>query len=194
MKYLLTISFIVISLLSCNKTERKENQEITNITSTKMKPTSAIYDIKINSLTGKPINLNDFKGKKLLFVNVASECGYTPQYKDLQQLHETYKDKLVIIGVPCNQFGEQEPGNAQEIQQFCSKNYGVDFLITEKVDVKGENQHPLYHWLTSKEINGRIESTVKWNFQKYLIDENGEIINFFNSEIKPLSTDIIDKL
>ena len=174
--------------------EKKDKKEKSNETTIAIKPTASIYDININDLNGNAINLNNFKGKKILFVNVASECGYTPQYKDLQQLHETYKEKLVIIGVPCNQFGEQEAGNATEIQQFCSQNYGVDFLLTEKVDVKGVNQHPLYYWLTSKELNGFGDSTVKWNFQKYLIDENGSIINFFNSAIKPLSTEIIDKI
>ena len=194
MKKILIIHFILISFISCKQMQKKDKKEKSNETTIAIKPTASIYDININDLNGNAINLNNFKGKKILFVNVASECGYTPQYKDLQQLHETYKEKLVIIGVPCNQFGEQEPGNATEIQQFCSQNYGVDFLLTEKVDVKGANQHPLYYWLTSKELNGFGDSTVKWNFQKYLIDENGSIINFFNSAIKPLSTEIIDKI
>src|SRR5680860_80482 len=137
----------------------------------------SIYDISINSLMGEKIDLNEFKGKKILFVNVASKCGFTPQYTDLQKLHDTYGDKLVLIGLPCNQFGEQESGTAEEIESFCTKNYGVDFLMTEKIEVKGENQHPLYQWLTKKENNGVESSTVKWNFQKYLVDEEGQYLS-----------------
>ncbi|MDT8418772.1 MAG: glutathione peroxidase, partial [Lutibacter sp.] len=144
-----------------------------------MKPTSSIYDISINGLTGEKIDLSTFKGKKILIVNTASECGFTKQFADLQKLHEKYQDKLVVIGVPCNQFGGQEPGNAQEIQSFCQVNYGVTFLMTEKVDVKGETQHSLYQWLTKKELNGVKSSSVKWNFQKYLIDEQGNLINYY---------------
>ncbi len=160
---------------------------------TQIKPTN-MYDIAINSLTGEKIDLNQFKGKKILFVNVASECGFTPQYKDLQKLHETYKDKLVVIGLPCNQFGEQESGTTAQIKSFCEKNYGVDFLMTEKIDVKGENQHPLYTWLTQKEMNGVMNSSVKWNFQKYLVDEKGNLIDVFYSITEPLSEKIVKHL
>lgn len=149
-----------------------------------------IYDIKINSLQGKLIKLSDFNGKHILFVNVASKCGFTPQYKELQKLHESYKDKLVVIGVPCNQFGHQEPGSAFEIQEFCEVNYGVDFLITEKIDVKGSKQHPLYKWLTGKNLNGHKNSNVKWNFQKYLVDPKGNLVDYFYSTTKPLSKKI----
>ena len=154
------------------------------------KPSKSIYDIKINSLQGQSIDLSKFKGKKLLFVNVASKCGFTPQYRELQKLHETFKNDLVVIGVPCNQFGKQEPGNSEEIQEFCQINYGVSFLITEKIDVKGPNQHPLYEWLTTKAINGRQNSTVKWNLQKYLVDENGSFLDFFYSITKPFNSRI----
>lgn len=159
-----------------------------NISSDKM--AVSIYDIEINSLKGEPIDLSAFKGKKILFVNVASECGFTPQYAELEKLYETYQDKLMVIGVPCNQFGGQEPGDADQIQQFCSANYGVTFLITEKVDVKGENQHPLYAWLTSKELNGAKSSTVKWNFQKYLVDEEGHFMDYYYSITTPMSDKI----
>ncbi|GAA4242869.1 glutathione peroxidase [Winogradskyella damuponensis] len=156
--------------------------------------TQSLYDIKINSLQGKPINLQQFKGKKMLFVNVASKCGFTSQYKDLQHLQDTYKDTLIIIGVPCNQFGKQEPGTPNEIQEFCKINYGVTFLITEKIAVKGENQHPLYAWLTKKSLNGKQNSTVKWNFQKYLIDDNGEFLNYYYSITSPTSSRLIKYL
>lgn len=153
-----------------------------------------LYDIKINSLQGKPIQLGDFANKFILFVNVASKCGFTPQYKELETLSTTYKENLVVIGVPCNQFGKQEPGNASEIQEFCEVNYGVSFLITEKIDVKGENQHPLYAWLTSKSLNGKKSSSVKWNFQKYLVDKNGTLIDYYFSITKPMSSKITNHL
>jgi glutathione peroxidase len=153
-----------------------------------------LYDIKINSLQGKPIHFSEFKNKHILFVNVASKCGFTPQYEDLEKMNQTYKDKLVIIGVPCNQFGKQEPGNASEIQQFCEVNYGVSFLMTEKIDVKGDNQHPLYDWLTEKNLNGKKSSSVKWNFQKYLVDKNGELIDYYFSITNPTSSKITNHL
>ena len=153
-----------------------------------------IYNIEINSLQNTPILLSDFKGKYILFVNVASKCGFTPQYKDLEELHKTYKDKIVVIGVPCNQFGKQEPGSSSEIEEFCEVNYGVSFLITEKIDVKGKNQHPLYTWLTSKKFNNKKSSSVKWNFQKYLVSPEGELVDYYFSITKPLSSKIIKHL
>jgi len=153
-----------------------------------------IYNIEINSLQNPPIHLSDFKGKYILFVNVASKCGFTPQYKDLEELHKTYQDKIVVIGVPCNQFGKQEPGYSSEIEEFCEVNYGVSFLITEKIDVKGENQHPLYAWLTSKKLNNKKNSSVKWNFQKYLLSPKGELVDYYFSITKPLSSKITKHL
>ncbi|NRB61201.1 MAG: glutathione peroxidase [Winogradskyella sp.] len=151
---------------------------------------SSLYDVEINSLQGQPINLSEFEGKYILFVNVASKCGFTSQYKDLQKLYENYMDKLVVIGVPCNQFGNQEPGTSHEITQFCELNYGVTFLMTEKIDVKGSNQHPLYKWLTTRALNGKANSSVKWNFQKYLINKNGQLIDHFYSITRPSSSRI----
>ena len=150
----------------------------------------SIYDITINALNGKPISLLEFKGKKILFVNVASECGFTKQYKDLQALSDKYQDELVVIGSPCNQFGKQEPGDASIIQEFCEVNFGVKFLLTEKIDVKGSKQHPLYKWLTSKDLNGKKSSRVKWNFQKYLVDDSGHLIDYYFSITKPISSKI----
>ena len=150
----------------------------------------SIYDIAINDISGNPIDLNTFKGKHILFVNVASECGFTPQYAGLEELHKQFKEGLVVIGLPCNQFGGQESGTEKEIQQFCSKNYGVSFLLTEKIEVKGEGKHPLYKWLTDKKINGKSSSSVKWNFQKYIVDEKGEFVNYFYSTTKPMSSKI----
>ena len=150
----------------------------------------SIYDIEINSLQGNTIHLKDYKGKYILFVNVASKCGFTPQYRELQQLFEQYNDKLMVIGVPCNQFGKQEPGDTKDIEHFCELNYGVSFLITEKIDVKGSHQHPLYKWLTTKALNGKQNSTVKWNFQKYLINNEGEFLDYFYSITKPTNSRI----
>ena len=154
----------------------------------------SIYDIKINSLQGKSIDLAEFKGKKILFVNVASKCGFTPQYRELQELQDTYENNLVVIGVPCNQFGKQEPGNSNDILEFCEINYGVSFLITEKIEVKGSHQHNLYNWLTKKAYNGKQSSSVKWNFQKYLVDEQGEFLDYFYSITKPMNSRITSHL
>lgn len=151
---------------------------------------SSIFDIKINDINGKAINLSDYKDKYILFVNVASQCGFTSQYKGLEELYNNYSDKLIIIGVPCNQFGRQEPGSEEEIKNFCEINYGVSFLLTEKLAVKGEKQHPLYSWLTNKTLNGKMNSSVKWNFQKYIVGPGGELVDYFYSSTKPLSNKI----
>ena len=171
--------FIFSFLFSCGNLPISKAQE-------------SIYDIEIYSISGEKIDLSKFQGKKILFVNVASKCGFTNQYTELEQLYQNYKDKLMIIGVPCNQFGSQEPGNSEEIIQFCKENYGVSFLLTEKIKVKGEGIHSLYKWLCTKEINGKSNSTVKWNFQKYLVDEKGEFINYFYSTTKPMSSKIVN--
>ena len=160
--------------------------------SKQIKSQPSLYDqtFALNDIDGNPIDFNQFKGKKLLIVNVASKCGFTPQYEGLEELHQTYGDKVTVIGLPCNQFKEQEPGTLEEIKSFCSTNYGVSFLMTEKIDVKGDNQHPLYRWLTDKEKNGVKSSTVKWNFQKYLLDEEGRLIDVYYSITKPMSDKI----
>ena len=150
----------------------------------------SIYDISINSIDGNKLNLEDFKGKYILFVNVASNCGFTRQYKDLQKLFDENSDKLVVVGVPCNQFGAQEPGSEKEISIFCSEKYDVTFPMTEKISVRGTNQHPLYKWLTSKQQNGSKSSSVKWNFQKYLVDKDGNLIDYWYSLTSPMSSKI----
>tara|TARA_B100001758_G_C18404572_1_gene611167 strand:+ start:315 stop:815 length:501 start_codon:yes stop_codon:yes gene_type:complete len=149
-----------------------------------------VYDNKINNIDGLSIDLTEFKGKYILFVNVASKCGFTKQYSELEKLFQTYKDDLIIIGLPCNQFGGQEPGNAEEIKSFCTKNYGVSFILTEKINVKGNDKHPLYAWLTDKKLNGKSSSNVKWNFQKYLIDREGMMVDYFYSTTSPMSSKI----
>jgi glutathione peroxidase len=155
---------------------------------------SSIHGLSYTSLTGEKIEMSAYKGKHILIVNVASKCGFTSQYEDMQKLHEQYKDELVVIGFPCNQFGGQEPGSASSIQTFCRSNFGVEFPMSEKIDVKGDNQHPIYQWLSNKEANGQSSSSVKWNFQKYLINPEGQLIDFFLSTTKPLSLKITSHL
>ncbi len=134
--------------------------------------------------------MKDFEGKYVLCVNVASKCGYTPQYADLEKLYEQYKDKLVIVGFPCNQFLGQEPGSNEEIVEFCQKNYGVTFPLTTKIDVKGNDQHPIYAWLTTKAQNGAGEDKVGWNFHKFLISPKGEWMGSFPSKVNPMGAEI----
>jgi glutathione peroxidase len=155
----------------------------------------SIYDIQLKSLDGaSQINLSQYKGKKILIVNTASKCGYTPQYAELQQLSEKFADKLIIIGCPCNQFMEQEPGGSEEIATFCQKNYGVTFPISEKLDVKGSKQHPLYRWLCNKSENGALDATVGWNFNKFLINEQGQLIAYYPSGVKPMGPEITEAI
>lgn len=154
----------------------------------------SIYDFKMKTIDGEEISMSKFKGKKMLIVNVASECGFTPQYKSLQALHEKYGNKVTVIGFPANNFGAQEPGNEGQIKEFCKKNYGVTFQMMEKISVKGEDMHPLYQWLSNKELNGSCNDAPKWNFCKYLIDEKGNIVKFFSSKVDPMSEDITSLL
>jgi len=183
MKYILLIIMSIFSVFTSSNKASKSNEV-----------PASLYEISINSLDGQNLDLEQYKGKKILFVNVASKCGFTPQYEDLEKLQDNYADQLVVIGVPCNQFGGQEPGSPLEIQEFCQLNYGVSFPLTEKVDVKGTEQHPLYAWLTNKELNGTKSSSVKWNFQKYLVDENGQLIDFYYSTTNPTSKKITQHL
>jgi glutathione peroxidase len=152
-----------------------------------------IYKFKVTSIDGKTINLSDFKGKKILIVNTASKCGYTPQYKELEELSKLYKDKLVVIGFPANNFNQQEPGTNEDILAFCEKNYGVTFLLAEKSSVKGADVNPLFDYLTKAE-NPDFKGEVKWNFEKFLIDENGKLIHRYRSDVTPLSKEIISKI
>ena len=155
---------------------------------------SSVHQFTVDGLTGNKINFADFKGKKILIVNTASECGYTKQYKGLQELYENYKEKLVVVGFPANNFGGQEPGSNAEIAGFCEKNYGVTFPMAAKVSVKGNDEAPIYKWLTHKSENGVLDSEIKWNFNKFLLDENGYLLQYFPSSVEPVSEEIISKL
>jgi len=159
---------------------------------TLMAQTKTLYDFKVNDIDGKEFDLSTLKGKKVLVVNTASKCGFTPQYTDLQKLYEKYgSDKFVIIGFPANNFMSQEPGSNDEIKEFCSTKYNVTFPMMAKISVKGKDIHPLYEWLTSKELNGVMDSNVKWNFQKYMIDENGKLFDVAYSKTNPLDEQIV---
>lgn len=172
-----------------NPAENTLNPETTSNTETTMAKGS-IYDFKLKSLDGEETSLSKFKGKKMLLINVASKCGYTKQYSNLQKLHEQFGSKVVLIGFPANNFGGQEPGSSQEISEFCKKNYGVTFQMMEKISVKGDDMHPLYKWLSTKDMNGAVNDAPSWNFCKYLIDENGKVVKFFASDVDPLSKEI----
>lgn len=177
--FLMLLSFIAF-LQSCTN----QKSEISKA-KTKELMGKTIYDFKVESLDGKEINFADFKGKKILIVNTASECGFTPQYADLEKVYEQYKDKLVIVGFPANNFGGQEPGTNTEIGAFCQKNYGVTFPLAAKVSVKGDDTAPIFKYLTEQELNGVKNTTILWNFTKFLIDENGKLIDTFVSTTKP---------
>jgi glutathione peroxidase len=154
-----------------------------------------VYDFKVPALDGSTIDLSQYKGKKILIVNTASKCGFTPQYADLEKLYETYKGKLVIIGFPANNFAQQEPGSNADIKEFCTKNYGVTFPMADKVDVIGDNTHPLFKYLTAEaEKLGVADPVIKWNFTKFLIDEKGTLIAVFPSKVKPMDDQITQYL
>jgi glutathione peroxidase len=190
---LLTIGFVLGLATACSGGSNTTNTttDTTETMTTETNQTaqaSGFHTFKVSSLEGKEIDLSQYKGKKVLVVNTASECGYTPQYADLQKLHETHGDKVVVLGFPANNFGGQEPGSEEQIAEFCQKNYGVTFQMMEKVSVKGDDQHPLYQWLAKNSPNNEEPS---WNFSKYLIDENGQVVAFYPSKVKPMGEEIL---
>lgn len=161
-------------------------------------PANSIYDFSMKTIDGKPAHLADYKGKVVLLVNVASQCGFTPQYAGLEKLYKTYRDKgLVIVGVPANNFGGQEPGSDAEIKEFCTRKYSVTFPVMSKVSVKGGDKTPLYAWLTDPAANPKTAGDVKWNFTKFLVDRKGRVVTRFESPVEPDSAEItsaIEKL
>lgn len=185
---------ISTALMSFALQANHSNNEIANRLSLPHHPAKTIYDFKVERLEGGTIDFSTYKGKKILIVNTASKCGYTPQYKELEALYEKYKDKLVIVGFPANNFGSQEPGTNAEIKEFCQKNYGVSFPMAAKVSVKGDDTAPIYQWLCSKSQNGVLDAEIKWNFGKFLLDEHGKLLNYFPSKVTPLSEEITSKL
>ncbi|MCB0566489.1 MAG: glutathione peroxidase [Phaeodactylibacter sp.] len=183
---LLLLAVLGITLVSATKRRG-------NTASGKAVPKS-FHDLTVTGIDGKEIQMKDFKDKFVMCVNVASKCGFTPQYKSLQALYEQYQDKLVIIGFPSNQFLMQEPGSEEEIATFCEINYGVTFPLTEKIKVKGGGQHPVYSWLTQKELNGVADAKVSWNFNKFLISPAGEWLAHFPSKVGPMSEEVVQYL
>jgi glutathione peroxidase len=188
----LFLPFLMI-LGGCFGTNEIKSKPIEN-NKNNMSNNKSFYDFKMKSINGDVIDFSIYKGKKVLIVNTASECGYTKQYKDLEQLNKLHGDKVVIIGFPSNNFGGQEPGSNEEIASFCQKNYGVSFQMYEKVDVTGKNACDLYKWLSDKSLNGWNDQAPKWNFNKYLIDENGQLVKYFASNVNPMSEEIISSL
>ncbi|MBL7884697.1 MAG: glutathione peroxidase [Bacteroidia bacterium] len=182
-----TLIYPILTLFSCKEVKTKPFNE------TPM-ATKSFYDLSMKSIDGKEINFSVYKGKKVLIVNTASECGYTPQYKELQNLVDKYGNKIVVLGFPSNNFGAQEPGKNEDVLNFCKKNYGVTFQLFEKSDVAGSSKNAVYKWLTVKAENGWNEEEPKWNFSKYLINENGELIKTFSSAVSPTDKEIIDLL
>lgn len=180
---------VIAFLYSIAKPKLNPNQSVQNIMS------KSIYDYKVKTIDHKEISLSEYKGKVLLIVNVASQCGLTPQYKDLQALYEKYHAKgFEILGFPANNFGQQEPGTEEEIKAFCSKNYNVTFPMFEKVSVKGNDMCELYQFLTKKELNGTMNAEVSWNFEKFLIDKNGKLVANYEPTTKPMSEKITQKI
>lgn len=155
---------------------------------------TSIYDFKVEGLEGGTIDLAKYKGKKILIVNTASKCGMTPQYADLQKLYEKYKDKLVVIGFPANNFAQQEPGSNSEIREFCTRNYGVTFPMAAKVSVKGADIHPLFQYLTDEAKKLGVDNPIQWNFAKFLVDENGKLVKVFSHRLSPMSDEITQHL
>jgi glutathione peroxidase len=168
---------------------------VSGVVNSEEKNVPAVLNFKMTKLDGTPVNLADYKGKVVLFVNVASQCGLTKQYKPLEQLHEKYgKDGLAIIGVPANEFGAQEPGTNTEIAEFCKKNYGVKFDMLSKVVVKGDDICPLYKFLTSKETDPKFAGEITWNFEKFLVSRDGEIVNRFKPKVDPMADEVQDAI
>ncbi len=174
-KYLLTTVFF-ISLVNLAQAQQTD-----------------FYSLSAETIDGDTLHFSKLKGKKILVVNTASKCGFTPQYEDLEKLYKKYKDdNFTIIGFPANNFMRQEPGTNEEIKQFCTMNYGVTFPMMAKISVKGKEVHPVYKWLTSKDENGVMDSKVGWNFQKYMIDENGNLVGYAKPKEKPFSSKIVN--
>lgn len=187
--FLLLAAFSFTACFNSSKVASRPAEASTTAAMTKTSP--VLPDFTVNSLDGTPVSLSQYRGKKIIILNVASKCGYTPQYADWEKFYESHKDKFVVLGFPCNDFMSQEPGSAGEIAEFCQKNYGVSFPMFEKVHVKGDGQAPLYRWLSDPAQNGWNSDVPSWNFCKYLINEKGELTHFFASKVKPDSPEFV---
>ena len=192
MKNLFFVAFTALSLVSCMD-NNAQNKTTASTESAKPMGKQSIYQFKVTDLTGKEFDFASLKGKKILVVNTASKCGLTPQYENLQTIYDQYKDKnLVIVGFPANNFASQEPGTSGEIAEFCKQNYGVTFPMMDKISVKGNDMAPIYQFLTQKSKNGLEDSEVQWNFQKYLIDENGHLAKVISPQTLPTAPEVVN--
>ena len=186
------LMIVLFALVSCQNQAQNKKLAVQNNTSEKMEK-QTIYQFKVEDLSGNEFDFSTLKGKKIIVVNTASKCGLTPQYKDLEAIYKQYKDKnLVIVGFPANNFAQQEPGSNKEIETFCQQNYGVSFPMMSKISVKGKDMHPLYQFLTEKSKNGLQDSEVEWNFQKYLINEKGELDKVVSPRVLPTDDEIVN--
>lgn len=197
MKNYVQIGLVIFLMASCTNSKKSneplETNSATKSTMAVKQNVENIYQFSVTDLSGNEFDFSSLKGKKVMVVNTASKCGNTPQYKDLQQLYETYKDKnFVIVGFPANNFGQQEPGSDEEIAAFCENIYGVTFPMMSKISVKGNDMHPIYQFLTKKDKNGYADSEVSWNFQKYLINTKGELEKIIEPKTLPTDASVIE--
>ena len=190
----MSILYAVLSFFGCKQVKSKPENINMSDKSTFYQFLDANPNAKVKSIDGTEYDYAQLKGKKVLIVNTASECGYTPQYEDLEKLHQAYKDKLIILGFPANNFGGQEPGTNEEIKEFCTTKFNVSFPMFEKISVLGDDMAPFYKWLTSKDLNGWNDQQPKWNFNKYLLDEEGNLVKYYSSAVKPMSDEIVSML
>ena len=190
------ILLLALLATACNVeqkiTEESVSASMLNIDN--MMTVKNFHDFKLKNIDGEEVDFSQFQGKKVLLVNVASKCGYTSQYAELQELHEKHGAKITVLGFPANNFGGQEPGTEEEIKSFCSENFGVTFPMFQKLSVKGVDKHPLYRWLSDKDLNGWNDKEPAWNFSKYLIDEDGKLLDFFPSAVSPMDNKILKHL
>lgn len=194
---LVAFGLVVLSACGMNARRSRPEQQATQVSQTsnpEKKSKMSFYDFKMTAIDGTEIDFSQYKGKKVMLVNVASKCGYTPQYEDLQKLHEQMGDEVAILGFPANNFGGQEPGSDEQIQTFCKKNYGVSFQMFSKISVKGNDMHPLYQWLSDPAKNGWNDKAPSWNFCKYLVNEEGELVKFYGSNIKPFDDELVSAI
>ena len=190
--YLLLIFAIGVGVLLVTSFKAKTKNIILNTNN--IAPKKSFYELEAISLDGKKISFDQYKNKKILIVNVASKCGYTYQYEGLQKLQDIHQDKVIVLGFPANDFFNQESGSNEEIEEFCETNYGITFPMFEKTTTKGKKQSPIYQWLTNKDFNGWNAQRPTWNFCKYLVNEQGKLVGFFDSKVKPLSEEITSLL
>jgi glutathione peroxidase len=189
-KLIILFALLAFACSAENRTTEENTVGASVLTLDDMTMPKEFHDFKVNDIDGNQVDLSKYKGKKVLVVNVASKCGYTPQYAELQELHEKHGDKIAVLGFPANNFGGQEPGTEEDIKAFCEENFGVTFPMFEKVSVKGVDKHPLYRWLSDKDMNGWNDQEPSWNFCKYLIDEEGKLVEFYSSKVSPMDKEI----